>query len=130
MTDWLEPLSPFEWGALAYCAPRGIPLSVFMGRVVYPGDPQWEERDRWAAMEWLVEDRTRCSGCGFPRDECMATESPEYMVEATRCKACEARDASMREFQEGGGSASGMYFTIRKGADGDVQHAGAAGSKT
>lgn len=117
----IDELTPADWAALEYCGPRGVPLSVFLGRVVYPGDPLWEERDTWAAMEWLIQDRSRCSGCGQPRAESQAVEAPDYEVTVTRCKACEARDAKMREFTEDGGSTSGLFFSVAKVvADGNV----------
>ena len=82
---------PLEQAAINYCAPRGIPLSVFLGRVVYPGDPQWTDDDRDAAFEWLVEQSKRCSDCGQPLDECTAKDnSYAYHAEAVRCHACYA----------------------------------------
>jgi len=47
-----------------YVGPRGIPHSIFMGRVREPGEPEWLPEDRAKALEWLVFDQTRCSGCG------------------------------------------------------------------
>jgi len=112
----LEDMSPEERLALAYCAPRGIPLSVFLGRVVGNGDPQWTPRDAEAAVLWHIEQSARCSGCGRPRNECMVefAEAPEYEVTPIRCWACEARDKMSQEFREKGGSGSGLYMTVAK----------------
>lgn len=102
-----------EQVALAYCAPRGIPLSVFLGRIVYPGDPQWLEDDAQAAIDWDTFDRSRCPGCGQPRDECMAheDEAPVYEVTMARCHACSAASAEGKAFD---GNQAGLYPLVRK----------------
>lgn len=118
----IDPLTPAEKAALNYCAPRGIALSVFLGRVVYPGDPQWEDRDTWAAMQWLVDQNGACSGCGQPRAKSMLPEmdAPDYEVEVTRCWACEAMQTEMKNWQESGASPAGAYFTAKERSGGDV----------
>jgi hypothetical protein len=114
----LEDLSSEERLALSYCAPRGIPLSVFFGRVVGLGDQQWTQRDAQAAVLWELDQKAHCPGCGQPRDECMGPEidddAPEYEVTSTRCWACEARDKKLKEFQEEGGSGAGLYLMVTK----------------
>jgi hypothetical protein len=115
----LDDLTVEERMALAYCAPRGIPLSVFLGRIVGAGEPQWTERDAQAAVLWQIEQNAHCTGCGRPRSECMVAEidAPDYEVTVQKCWACEARDAKMLEHQEGKGSTAGVYFSVRP-ADG------------
>jgi hypothetical protein len=114
----IEDLSLEERMALAYCAPRGIALSVFLGRVVGHGDQQWTSRDAQAAVLWEIEQKSRCSGCGQPRDECMGPEAdddaPEYEVTGTRCWACQARDAKLQKFREEGASGGGLYLSVAK----------------
>jgi len=112
----LEDLSLEERLGLSYCAPRGIPLSVFFGRVVGLGDPQWTQLDTQAAVLWEIEQKSHCSGCGRPRNECHVPEdeAPDYEVILTRCRACEARDAKLKEMQEDGGSNSGLYLSVVK----------------
>ncbi len=104
---------PTEQVALAYCAPRGIALSVFLGRTVYPGDPGWLPDDTLAALDWQEYEATRCSGCGQPRDECMAHEddAPAYEVTMTRCHACSAAAAEGKAFD---GDTAGLYPLVRK----------------
>ncbi len=99
--------------ALAYCAPRGIPLSVFLGRVVYPGDPVWLPDDTLAALDWQEHEATKCPGCGQPRDESMAHEddSPPYEVTLNRCQACKAAAIEVKAF---GGDTAGLYPLVRK----------------
>lgn len=83
--------SPFEQAALDYCAPRGIPLSVFLGRIVYPGDPQWLEADTLAALEWETQQANRCSGCGQNLDESQKKDNAfVYQAAAVSCHGCQA----------------------------------------
>lgn len=86
--------SDLEKVALGYCAPRGIPLSVFLGRTVYPGDPQWLFDDAQAAIDWQSDQNQRCDGCGQYRAESEKKENSfAYRAEARRCHACYAIDA-------------------------------------
>lgn len=71
-------LTDRERAALGYCASRGIPLSVFLGRVVYPGDPAWLDRDADAVLWWQANV---CSGCGQLLSESMDPAN-EYKYEA------------------------------------------------
>jgi len=114
----IDDLPSQEQMALAYCAPRGIPLSVFLGRVVWAGHPQWTQRDAQAAVLWEIEQNSRCSGCGRPRSESMVDEkdAPDYKVTVTKCWACEARDAKLKEQQEEGVSSSGLYLSVARKA--------------
>jgi hypothetical protein len=93
-------------------------LSVFLGRVVGHGDPQWTRRDAQAAVLWEIEQKSHCTGCGQPRDECMGSETdddaPDYEVTETRCWACQARDVALQKFREEGGSSSGLYLSVVK----------------
>lgn len=102
-----------ERAALSYCGPRGIPLSVFLGRIVYPGEPLWLEGDALAAVDWDAYEHAKCPGCGQPRDECMAHEdaAPAYEVELLRCHSCSAAAAEGRAV---GGDSSGLYPVVRK----------------
>lgn len=45
---------------MAYCGPRGIPLSTFL---------DWPEADQDAALEWAAREAARCSACGTWHDE-------------------------------------------------------------
>lgn len=85
--------SPLERTALTYAAPRGIPLSVFLGRVVYPGDPQWLDDDLLAALEWQTEQAGRCKDCGQDLDASTARDNhDEYEAEGVSCHGCRAID--------------------------------------
>lgn len=87
-------LTPTERAALDYCAPRGIPLSVFLGRPVYPGNPQWLERDTQAAMWWQANV---CTGCGqlltetmVDFDESNPRREFEWQARGDWCHCCRA----------------------------------------
>lgn len=83
--------SPLEQAQLNYCAPRGVPLSVFQGRVVYPGEPQWLEADMLAALEWQAEQAGKCSGCGQNLDGTTGKANfDKWNAEAITCDACRA----------------------------------------
>lgn len=79
---------------MAYCGPRGIPLSVFLS---------WAEDDQQAALAWQAHEAARCRGCGthpedWPRD---ATEHRHH-VEIYRCHGCALlqQNAETAEFRD------------------------------
>lgn len=45
---------------MAYCGPRGIPLSRFLS---------WDQADQDAALAWQTYEARRCPGCGTHPDE-------------------------------------------------------------
>lgn len=45
---------------MAYCGPRGIPLSVFLA---------WDQDDQDAALGWVTYEGRRCRSCGYHPDE-------------------------------------------------------------
>lgn len=106
-------LTQEERAALRYCAPLGIPLSVFLGRVINPGEPDWLPKDSQAAVWW----KTRfCTGCGNLIDECWADEevAPEYDTDVIRCWACEAVGQEMNVIQNNKAAGSGLYVFAKK----------------
>lgn len=48
---------------MAFCNERGIPHSVFLGRVVGPGEPQWLPEDRAKAIAAVLEKGEVCGRC-------------------------------------------------------------------
>jgi hypothetical protein len=73
---------------------RALPLSIFLGRVMPDGQPEWLPEDRLAALEWVVHQRSLCpGGCGQPRSESFAEGNDDlYDVTLIQCHACAARD--------------------------------------
>ncbi|WP_402465800.1 hypothetical protein [Isoptericola aurantiacus] len=45
---------------MAYCGPKGLPLSEFLS---------WDQADQDAALSWQAYEARRCSGCGTHPDE-------------------------------------------------------------
>ena len=85
--------SAFEQACLRYCAPLGIPLSVFKDeRVVYPGEPQWLEGDVLAALDWQNHQDQTCDGCGQTLDETFGPAHEEkWNAEMSgHCDGCRA----------------------------------------
>ena len=45
---------------MAYCGPRGIPLSKFLA---------WSEEDQQAALAWQTWEHSRCPDCGTHEED-------------------------------------------------------------
>jgi hypothetical protein len=118
---------------IGYCAPRGIPLSVFRGRVVYPGDPQWTDDDRQAVYDWLEKEANTCTGCGQSLGESMKKENSfAYRAEGLRCHGCYAIKAAEAKAERGRVpvTAGWRWLVTRLGSNGDVDQRSAAVSET
>jgi len=118
-----------------YCAPRGIPLSVFRGRVVYPGEPQWTGEDRQAIYDWLAKEVRTCQGCGQDLDESMQKDNAfAYKADGLRCHACYAVHVEAARLVGRKPSPTAGYdryrITKREAPDGGVVVAATNGSET
>lgn len=80
---------------MAYCGPRGIPLSTFL---------RWEPDDQHAALDWAAFEGARCPKCGTHPDE-WADDRFAYHAHLTQCKGCreQQRVAEAPEAREGRG---------------------------
>jgi len=66
---------------MAYCGPRGIPLSEFL---------RWSPTDQDAALDWMVYENQRCPNCGtHPAD--WAEDEFAFHSHAKECKGCKAK---------------------------------------
>jgi hypothetical protein len=65
---------------VGYCAPHGIPHSVFLS---------WSERDQDLALAHDVRAADRCPGCGVPADLMGAVGA--FTVVTRPCVQCELR---------------------------------------
>jgi predicted Fe-S protein YdhL (DUF1289 family) len=94
---------------------RAIPPSVFLGRVVAPGEPQWTDEDKLAALEWHARQKMLCPGCGRPRDESFDPSMEDhYEVTVLRCHSCSYRDTmAYNRAQNGGHPSFGDYFVVQ-----------------
>jgi hypothetical protein len=104
--------SPWERMALDYCAPHGVPLSVFLGRTVYPGEPLWLVRDAEAAMWWQAEQSWRCTECGLDTRQTVGpAHEDKWNAELSgHCDGCRAAERARADLN---------------GNDHPAQHAGA-----
>ena len=68
---------------MAYCGPRGIPLSVFLG---------WPQGDQDAALAWQADQDARCATCGTHPEDWDPEAGGHRMAlrpELYRCRGCE-----------------------------------------
>ena len=93
----------------------GVPHSVFTGRVVRSGDPQWTAADTALGVALQVLESVSCSGCGVDRRESMDAESEfEWRAESVRCHGCAARDRAAESYAKSGGSPSGLNWVVKR----------------
>lgn len=98
---------------MAYCGPRGIPLSVFLGRVVGPADPAWLASDRDAVLSWTSYEGRRCKNCGTHPEE-WAEDRYAFHAHLAQCKGCQhqQRLTESRDAREAG---RGIYAVMAQG---------------
>ena len=63
---------------MAYCGPKGIPLSTFL---------EWPDSDRWAALEWQAWESRRCRSCGTHAED-WAEDRYAYQAQLHECEGC------------------------------------------
>jgi len=81
---------------MAYCGPRALPHSQFLS---------WDPDDQDKALAWLLEDMSRCPGCGTHPDDWIGEEKyplepPPYSVGSQRCLGCVAAERERKKFPE------------------------------
>jgi hypothetical protein len=102
---------------MAYCGPRGLPHSVFLGRVVGPGDPAWLPSDREDALGWAAYEGRRCTSCGTHPDE-WAEDKMAYHAHLGECRGC--RDKQRLGATEGA-RGDGRYVAMAGGSAADCE---------
>ena len=101
---------------LAYCVPLGIPLSIFTGRELPgPGEPQWDDDDRAAALAWRRWEAQRCPSCGTRRqdwwdDAGRPRMDPPLEAITDRCGGCHALELARDSIAEGEGKGVHVRF--------------------
>lgn len=109
---------------------RAVPPSVFLGRVVPKGAPDWLPEDRDAALEWSAYQRSLCQGCRRPRHESFdPAMDDQYTVTSLQCHACAARDLRAwnraQERERDAAPLFGQFYVVTPdeevAADADVQ---------
>jgi hypothetical protein len=80
---------------MAYCGPRGLPHSFFLG-----GPHRWTDADRDKALAWAAQERSRCGGCGTRKaewDEKRGGDRKAYRAEADICPGCEQTERKQHQ---------------------------------
>ena len=89
---------------MGYCAPRGIPLSTFLG---------WSQADQDAALSWVAYESRRCRSCGHHPDE----GRPHTHVNV--CSGCRAMSAAADTEPA---KVPGAHVRIAHGPKGECPH--------
>jgi hypothetical protein len=95
---------------MAYCGPRGIPLSEFL---------RWDRTDQDAALAWSAHENRRCGNCGTHPDE-WAEEQFPYHAHLTECRGCKQlqRLSNTDEAKSG----DGRYSVMAPGGAAECAH--------
>lgn len=121
MADAAAPTPEAEAAAerriMQYCGAHGIPRSVFLGRVVTPGEPEWLPEDAVAALRWQAEQDALCAGCHQPRSESF-DRAARYNVKSHTCQGCAAREQAswlaQKNHSKNAQPQFGVYFGLTK----------------
>lgn len=73
---------------MAYCGPRGIPLTTFL---------DWPEQDQDAALVWQAHEGRRCPSCHTHPDDWTPGKGGRrdaYRAEVIVCPGCRELDAA------------------------------------
>lgn len=81
---------------LAYTVPKGIPLSVFRGRVVGSEDQQWLDYDREMALAYEAAMADVCRKCGTRGSEWEKDPYDAYMGQLHVCLGCQRLEQEQR----------------------------------
>lgn len=80
---------------MEYCAPLGIPHSVFL---------KWDPDDQDKAIAWSRRQKARCPGCGTIPEDWMdggkPKEHPPYVADSFKCMGCLTLEYSNEEVRE------------------------------
>ncbi len=89
---------------MAYCGPRGIPLSVFLS---------WPEPDQQAALGWAAHEARRCGSCGTHPDD-WAGDRGAFHPEVFQCPGCVQLERQ-REAPDVVNGARGLHLRLSAG---------------
>jgi hypothetical protein len=118
---WSDDAGEVAVREFCYGSGRAVPRSVFLGRVVAPGDPLWLQEDVTAALEWQAYQRMLCSGCSLPRSETFDIAMDDgYDADVWVCHACAARERKQwnrnSERNPGVPPGFGEFYSVAKAA--------------
>lgn len=94
---------------MAYCAPKGIPHSVFLG---------WSQADRDLALAWQQEQSQTCQQCGTHPAQ-WAADPDAFVADLRRCPGCERLEQARKAVPDG---ELGVHAVLEpRGADDDEE---------
>lgn len=82
---------------MAYCGPRGIPHSHFLG-----GPALWTEADRDKAIWWSIHEAQKCPRCGTREEEWDPQRGGSihaYHAVEHKCWGCVAKDGAEKKLE-------------------------------
>ena len=88
---------------MAYCGPKGIPLSEFL---------RWDQSDQDAALEWAAYEARRCGNCGTHPDEWDEGGAAAFHAHLTQCKGCQEQQRAAEAPEAAG---RGVYAVVLAG---------------
>ena len=88
---------------MAYCGPKGIPLSTFLA---------WSEADQDAALQWQSHESRRCTQCGAHPDV-LADDPAAYVPEVQPCPACALLEQKQDETRKAT-TRRGLHIRLRR----------------
>jgi hypothetical protein len=117
--------TPYEQAALDYCAPKGIPLSVFL--------EVWSEADQLAALEWQALEARKCPNGHDITESTLKDNSYAYRADPVRCHACyaiHAAEAQLHHHSSDQNAGTLWQLTKLEAGNGRVDNPAATGSET
>jgi len=91
---------------MAYCGPRGIPLSKFLA---------WADHDQDAALAWQAHEARRCPHCGTHPDDWNPDKGGRrdaFHGQVVICPGCQQIESS-REREPDAGNLHGARIILR-----------------
>lgn len=89
---------------MAYCAPKGIPLTVFLA---------WPQADQDAALAWQAHESARCAGCGTHPDD-WDGDPRAWVAEPHRCQGCRAAEEAHANLEKIKDRGRGVRVRLRR----------------
>jgi hypothetical protein len=87
---------------MAYCGPRGIPLSTFLA---------WSVDDQQAALVWQSEESLKCPNCGTA--EWQWEQDPNFaQAEARVCMGCQRVGTERKAYEKSAEHMPGLQIRL------------------
>ena len=87
---------------MAYCGPRGLPLSVFL--------TTWSPEDQEAALEWSAYEARRHPVCGTHPEDFADPMNPDVHFHPAVCVGCQRRESAEAQLSGRAGQHAGAEY--------------------